>query len=93
MANTDHHSLSSLGVSSDLSSEESYLLLPTMIKEHTISPEKVKVTNIWSNPPPKPKRQFLTNDIQGDCLYAGNRAYQQMENNKGKMREAVEYLI
>ena len=67
-----------------------------MNKENTISTEKVKVTNILSNPPPKPMRQFLTyqdNDIQGECLYVANRTYQQMENIKGKMRETVENLI
>ena len=80
---------SSSGVSSDLSSEESYPLS----KAKTGRAGKVKVRNSWSNPPPKPKRQFLTpyqeNDSQGEGLYARNRTYQEMENIKGKMENLI----
>ena len=64
-----------------------------MNRESTGRGDKVKVTNNWSNPPPKPARQFLTpyqddnsqgeclyaDDSQGECLYADNRTYLKME--------------
>ena len=95
LANIGCHSSSSSGVSSDLSSEESYPLLTTMNKENTGRAEKVQETNSWSNPPPKPKRQFLTpyQDNQGEPLYAGNRTYQEMENIKGEIRETRQNFI
>ena len=81
-------------VIADISSEECYPLPSSKNKENT---GRVKERNNMSNPPPKPKRQFLTpsqdNGSQEECLYAGNRTYQQMENIKGKMRETVENLI
>jgi hypothetical protein len=87
-ANTGCHSSSSSGVSSDLSSEESYPRLSTMRRENTGRSHKVKVRNNLSNPPPKPARQFLTpykdNDSKEDTLYAGNRTYQEMENREGR---------
>ena len=95
--NTGSHSSSSSRVSSDLSSEESYPLLPTMNRDNTGRAEKVKETKTWSNPPPKPKRQFLTpyqdTDRHGECLYADNRIYQEMENREGKIRGTWENLI
>ena len=97
LANKDFNSSSSSGVSSDLSSEESYPLLPTMSRENTGRAEKVKVRKNWINPPPKPKRQFLTphkdNTSQVEPLYAGNRTYQEMENIIGNMRKSRTNLI
>ena len=75
---------SSSGVSSDLSSEDIYPLPSSTNKENT---GRVKVRNNMSNPPPKPKIQFLTpsqdNGSQEESLYAGNRTYQELENIGG----------
>ena len=91
LANTGCNSSSSSGVYSDLSSDESYPLLPTMSRENAGRAEKEKVRNNMSNPPPKPKIQFLTpsqdNGSQEESLFAGNRTYQELENIGGKLRK------
>ena len=101
------YSSSSSGVSSDISSEESNTAYSTMDRKSggrahkTKKVPKEKVTKNWSNPPPKPLRQFLSashdnlsnNKSDVEALYATNRTYEEVENTNGKLSWKKENLV